>query len=112
MVSSESEGQLWIIVCLFLCVWMFQVATGHRLTLSPVFLVDFESGGPFQGGLIIALGPIMTMTCNLSFSTEWSAGRRPTAEIQLVLAEIPSLKVVLMKHVKTGDEGEQFVRER
>lgn len=44
MVSSESEGQLWIIVCLFLCVWMFQVATGHRLTLSPVFLVDSESG--------------------------------------------------------------------
>lgn len=54
----------------------------------------------------------MTMTCNLSLSTERPAGHKPTAEIQLVIAEIPSLKVVLMKHVKMGDEGEQFVRER
>lgn len=102
MVASESEGQLWIIVCLFVCVWMSQVATGHRLALSPIFLVDSKSGGPFQGGLIIAQRPIMTMTCNLSISTERTAGRKQTAEIQLMLAEIPSLKHALNKTCENG----------
>lgn len=102
MVSSESEGQLWIIVCLFARVWMFQVATGHRLTLSLVFLVDSKSGGPSRGGLIIAKGPIMTVTCNLSLSAEWPAGREQTAEIQLMLAEIASLKRALIKTCENG----------
>lgn len=85
MVLSESEGQLWIIVCLFVRVWMFQVAAGRCLTLSLVFLVDSKSGGPSQGVLIIALGPIMTMTCNLSLSTERPAGHKQTVEIRLTL---------------------------
>lgn len=102
MVSSESEGQLWIIVCLFVPVWMLQVAAGRRLALSPVFLVDSKSGGPSQGGLIIAQGPIMTMTCNLSLSTERPAGHKQTAEIRLTLAKIPSLKRGLIKTCEKG----------
>ncbi len=78
------------------------------LALSPVFLVDSKSRGASQGGLIIVQGPIMTMTCNLSFSTERPAGHKQTVEIRLTLAEIPSLKRGL---IKTCDEGEQFVLE-
>ncbi len=67
------------------------------LALSPVFLVDSKSGGASQGGLIIVQGPIMTMTCNLSLSTERPAGHKQTVEIRLTLAEIPSLKRGLIK---------------
>lgn len=102
MVSSKSEGQLWIVVCLFVHVWMFQVAAWNCLTLSPVFLVYSKSGGPSQGGLIIAQGPIMTMTCNLSLSTERPAGHKQTAEIRLTLAKIPSLKRGLIKTCEKG----------